>query len=63
MELVNLRLKSKIVLHYGTQSMFSRHVDEDTTMISKVIHGDRDLDDKTKKKWAKLLKSTVGEIF
>ena len=41
---MNLKLKSQIILKYGSQSNFAQALRADETIISRVIHGRRELD-------------------
>ena len=63
MDNVNLALKSRIILKYGTQGMFSKVIPQTENIISAVIRGRHELDKKTKALWARKLKSTVAELF
>lgn len=60
---MNRKLKAKIVEVFGTQADFSTIVDDDETIISRVVCGRRVLPDKKKKVWAEALDSTVEELF
>jgi hypothetical protein len=52
---VNLKLKSAIVLNFGTQGDFARAVGEHEEIVSRVIRGRRELDPEKKAKWARVL--------
>ena len=40
---MNLKLKSKIVEHFGTQADFAYQIKKDETLVSRVIRGRRTL--------------------
>lgn len=60
---MNLKLKSKIVGKFGTQTNFAREVKETETFVSRVIQGHNVLDDEKKTKWAEALAVGVDELF
>ena len=60
---MNLKLKSKIVEKYGTQSDFAPVVNEDETIISRVIRGRRELNPEKQKIWADVLGCEPKELF
>lgn len=59
----NLKLKAKIIEKYGTQISFSRKLKKHTSFISLVLRGHKNLEDREKRRWARLLKSTPEELF
>ena len=61
--MVNRKLKGKIVEHFGTQSDFSSAIGQDETLVSRVIRGRRQLSIEEQRKWARVLKTKVVEIF
>ena len=60
---INAKLKGLIVTHFITQGAFSKKVDESPSDISKTLRGVFELSDKSKKRWAKLLKCAPADIF
>ncbi len=61
--IMNLKLKSQIILKYGSQSNFAQALREDETIISRVIHGRRELDNAKQERWAASLGCSSQEIF
>ena len=60
---MNLKLKFKIIEVFFTQADFALKIHENESLISRVIHGRRDLPDEKKKAWAKALECDAQEIF
>jgi hypothetical protein len=60
---MNRKLKSKIVEKYGSQVRFAFENNENEALVSKVIHGWRELDPEKQYQWAKALNSTPKELF
>ena len=56
-------LAEKIKQEYGTIIAFAWNVDCCDSLVSKVIHGWRDVEAARREKWAKALACTVAEIF
>ena len=61
--MLNKRLKAKIIERAGTQADFAVLAGEREEEISRVIRGRRSLSLERKSRWARLLKTTVDEIF
>jgi hypothetical protein len=61
--MVNRKLKSKIVEQFGTQADFAVSIEEDESLVSRIIRGRRHLDSDSQKAWARLLNCDVAEIF
>ena len=60
---VNFKLRGRIISTYGTQADFAQTVKEDETVVSRIIRGRRNLDQKRQKVWAKALNCKVSDIF
>jgi plasmid maintenance system antidote protein VapI len=60
---MNKILKAKIFEIFGTQADFALAINEDETLISRVIRGRRNIEPERKIKWAKVLGCKVKEIF
>ena len=59
----NLTLKARIIENYGEQFKFSHIVGVPESTVSRVIGGIHKLQEKEKKRWAKMLHSNVADIF
>lgn len=59
----NKKLKGAIVSVFGTQGDFADRMKISESVVSRVITGRWILTNIEKKHWAKVLKSTVGELF
>ena len=57
------KLKGLIAMHHGSQVEFAKKVGMAGPKLNRIIKGHEPIDDKAKKRWAKLLKSDVAEIF
>jgi plasmid maintenance system antidote protein VapI len=60
---MNKILKAKIIEVFGTQSDFALVINEDETLISRVIRGRREIKPEIKKKWADALGCNPEAIF
>ena len=60
---MNLKLKIKIIERFGTQADFAQAVNENESLISRVIRGRRSLADERKKRWAGALGCDVKGLF
>jgi len=60
---MNKNLKLKIIEKFGSQAEFSTIVNEDESVISRVINGRRKLSPKRQKKWAKVLECYIRDLF
>ena len=60
---LNRKLKSVIVLKFGTQDDFAAHMKVSRSFVSNVIHGRRKLSFEEKVLWATHLKCSFYEIF
>ena len=59
----NKKLKLKIIEKYGSQVRFAYENKENEALVSKVIHGWRELDPERQVVWADALGSTPRELF
>jgi plasmid maintenance system antidote protein VapI len=59
---MNRKLKGKIVERFGCQADFAQMAKVDESVVSRVIHGRRNLPEDEKARWAKILK-TGKEVF
>jgi hypothetical protein len=59
----NKKLKLKIIENYGSQVKFAYENGENEALVSKVIHGWRELDPERQIVWAEALHSTPAELF
>ena len=59
----NYNLRVEIFKKFRTQCDFADAAGEHDTFVSMVINGRRQLDAERQKKWAKVLKCKVSEIF
>ena len=57
------KVRSKIVEVHGSNFNFSHALNIPESLVSKVLHGHRELSEEGKKKWAKSLNCTVKELF
>ena len=60
---MNKKLKSKIILKFGTQADFAQAIGEYQTIVSEVIRGRRRLSDYKEVEWALALGCQPKEIF
>jgi hypothetical protein len=60
---VNKKLKSKIVLKFGTQADFAQAIGEYQTIVSEVIRGRRRLSNYKELEWAIALGCQPKDIF
>ena len=60
---MNRKLKAKIIEHYGSQWHFAQAVKERESIVSRVIHGKRNLTDKKQAAWCRALKAETEELF
>jgi hypothetical protein len=60
---MNKKLKSKIVLKFGTQADFAQAIGEYQAVVSEVIRGRRQLSDHKELEWAMALNCRPQEIF
>jgi len=60
---MNLKLKSKIVERFFNQANFAQIIKTDETVVSRVIHGRREIPVEVQKVWAEALNCKPGEIF
>jgi len=58
-----LKLKAKIVELFEYQADFAHAVEVDTSYISHIVSGTKELPQKHRRKWADALDSTVAELF
>lgn len=59
---MNKKLKAKIVEKFGTQFDFSKAINEHESNVSRVVRGRRELNEKDKKVWAKILEMDINEL-
>lgn len=60
---MNKRLKLKIIEMFETQADFARAVDENESVVSRVIRERCELGQARKLKWAKILRCRPGQLF
>jgi len=60
---MNFKLKGKIVERFGTATNFSKVVGVREAIISRVIHGHKDLPQDEQKKWASTLGTKREYLF
>ncbi len=60
---MNLRLKAKIVEHFGTQAAFADFIGEHEAVVSKVVRGRRSLGHESRQRWAKALECKPEELL
>ena len=60
---MNLRLKSMIILRFGSQEDFAAAINERPAYVSQIIRGRRKISIEKMLKWAEALKCPIGEIF
>ncbi len=61
--MINVALKSRIIELYESQVKFSFKIGTSELNVSRVICGRFDLPEAEKKRWARMLKSKVEDIF
>jgi hypothetical protein len=59
----NENLRLKIIERYGSQTRFAYENGENEALVSKVIHGWRELDSERQIAWAEALHTTPAELF
>lgn len=62
-ERTNRRLKSQIVLQFGTQDEFAYKLGVSSSYVSLIVRGFRPLSDSAKEQWAELLGCEVSDVF
>ena len=60
---MNLRLKSMIVLKFGSQEDFAAAINERPPYVSQIIRRRRDISTEKMLKWAEALNCPIEEIF
>ena len=60
---MNMRLRLKIIEHFGSQVHFAHVLGQDEAKVSKVVRGWKTLSKKDQKKWSRTLGCDVNEIF
>ncbi len=60
---MNKRLKSRIVLKFGTQEDFAEAIGERPTVVSNVIRGRRKISEHKQLDWAMALKCRITDVF
>ncbi len=60
---MNNKLKSQIVLLFGTQGDFAVAVGAREDRVSRVIRGRDKLSSNEQQRWASILKAEAGELF
>ena len=60
---MNKKLKAKIIECFGTQADFSEAIDEDESLISRIVRGRRILPIEQQRKWARILNCNINDIF
>ena len=60
---MNKPLRLKIIQHFENQANFSSVINVDESIVSRVIRGRRELSEKDKHLWAKVLNTKPEEIF
>jgi hypothetical protein len=60
---MNKKLKSIIILKFGTQADFAQSIGEYQTVVSEVVRGRRQLSDHKELEWAMALGCHTKEIF
>ena len=60
---MNLKLKGKIVEKFGSQARFAQIAEVDETLVSRVVHGYRELDMDEQTRWGSLLGTNPGALF
>lgn len=59
----NLRMKVKILENFDSQWKFAHDVGAHESLVSAVVRGRREINEKQQKKWAKALKCKPKDIF
>ena len=60
---MNLRLKSMIILRFGSQEDFAAALNERPAYVSQIIRGRRKISIEKMLKWAEALNYPIDEIF
>ena len=60
---MNMKLKAKIIEHYGHQWRFAAAAGVPESLVSKILNGRFELSDENKRIWAKFLKCKASDIF
>lgn len=60
---MNNRLKSVIVLRFGTQSDFAHAIDVRESRVSRIVRGRENLRDEEQIQWAAALQVNAAELF
>lgn len=61
--MINKVLKAKIIEHFGVQGDFAQALSIQESLISRVVHGRKELSELEKLRWAKALDCRPEEIF
>lgn len=60
---MNRKLKARIIEFYGTQSDFAERIEEDESVVSRVVRARKNLTFADRQRWAKALNCSVAELF
>lgn len=60
---MNKNLKAEIIRQFGSQADFALKAGIEEALVSRVIHGRRQLDEAEQNRWAKLLKVRRERVF
>ncbi|WP_076750772.1 helix-turn-helix domain-containing protein [Desulfatitalea tepidiphila] len=60
---MNIKLKLKIIEHFGTQADFAQKIGTDDAAVSRVVRGRRTLPEDKQVLWAEMLQCDREEIF
>ena len=60
---MNRKLKARIIEFYGTQSDFAEKIEEDESVVSRVVRARKRLNISDRNRWAKALNCSAAELF
>jgi len=60
---MNRILKAKVIERFGSQANFAQIMGVSEPLVSRVIRGRVELDQKVKEKWSIVLKHETNELF
>ena len=60
---MNRKLKARIIEFYGTQSDFAERIEENESVVSRVVRARKSLTFADRKRWAEALNCSVAELF
>jgi len=60
---MNLKLKFRIIELFGNQANFAQKMGLHESLVSRVVRGRRSISKEYQKKWARILRQDVKDLF